>query len=375
MSKFRKSGICSLSPFSQGGYTRHTMNRARHFLLAGLLVVLGIPCLRAETLPAQLSDEQFWKISSEFSEPDGFFRSDNLLSNEAFFQHVLPDLTKTAKSGRVYLGVGPEQNYTFMTAIKPKIAFIIDIRRGNLDLQLMYKALFELSRDRAEFVSRLFCRPRPAELTTESTANAIFEAYRSVQRTDALYQENLKSIQSHLTSQHGFALSEGDLSGIEYVYQMFCRFGPEINYNSSAGGFGGGANRTTYAELMIATDQNGLQQSYLANEDNFKFLKDLQTRNLVIPVVGNFAGTKAIRAVSQYLKDADATVSAFYLSNVEQYLYMDGIWTDFCRNASALPLDPSSMFILSVRGGRFGNSSGLNSDVVSMIDRLKPCAP
>ena len=60
------------------------------------------------------------------------------------------------------MGVGPEQNFTYIAVTRPAIAFIVDIRRGNLDLHLMYKALFELSADRADFVSRLFSRKRPA---------------------------------------------------------------------------------------------------------------------------------------------------------------------------------------------------------------------
>ena len=99
---------------------------------------------------------------TELSEADGFFRSDNLVSNELFMQRVIPDLTRIVKPGRVYLGVGPEQNFTYIAAIKPAMAFIIDVRRGNLQLHLMYKALFELSSDRADFVSRLFSLKRPA---------------------------------------------------------------------------------------------------------------------------------------------------------------------------------------------------------------------
>ncbi len=71
-------------------------------------------------------------------------------------QRVVPDLTRTVKPGRVYMGVGPEQNFTYIAATRPAMAFIIDVRRGNLQLHLMYKALFELSTDRADFVSRLF---------------------------------------------------------------------------------------------------------------------------------------------------------------------------------------------------------------------------
>ena len=102
----------------------------------------------ADKLPTRLSDHEFWDLVTEFSEPNGTFRSDNLLSNEVRFQFVIPELVQIAKPGGVYLGVGPEQNFTYIAAIKPALAFIVDIRRGNLDLHLVYKALFELSSDR-----------------------------------------------------------------------------------------------------------------------------------------------------------------------------------------------------------------------------------
>src|SRR5881398_3678608 len=120
----------------------------------------------ASPVPSQLSDQQFWNLSRDSSEDDGFFRSDNLLSNETTFQYVIPDLLKTAKQGRVYMGVGPEQNFTYIAALKPAMAVIVDIRHGNLDVHLMYKALFEMSKDRADFVSRLFSRKRPDGLGT-----------------------------------------------------------------------------------------------------------------------------------------------------------------------------------------------------------------
>ena len=84
----------------------------------------------AEALPSKLSDAEFWRIIEDFSEPNGTFRSDNLLSNEVFLQHVIPDLVRTAKHERVYLGVGPEQNFTYISAIRPRLAFIVDVRRG-----------------------------------------------------------------------------------------------------------------------------------------------------------------------------------------------------------------------------------------------------
>ena len=142
--------------------------------------VLALSGLRAatDTLPSQLTDQEFWKLSTDFSEPDGFFRSDNLLSNEVWLQRVIPELLNTVKTPSVYMGVGPEQNFTYIAALKPKMVFLVDVRRGNLDLQLMYKALFELSADRAEFVSKMFSRKRPEGLDRNSTAADIFAAYQ-----------------------------------------------------------------------------------------------------------------------------------------------------------------------------------------------------
>src|SRR5262245_59371612 len=112
------------------------------------------PAAATENLPSRLSDEAFWQLVTDFSEPNGFFRSDNFLSNEREYQWVIPTLTSTLDTGGVYLGVGPEQNFTYIAALQPKLAFIVDIRRGNLQSHLMYKAFIEMSADRVEFLSR-----------------------------------------------------------------------------------------------------------------------------------------------------------------------------------------------------------------------------
>jgi hypothetical protein len=251
------------------------------------------------------------------------------------------------------------------------MVFIVDIRRGNLDLQLMYKAMFELSADRAEFVSRLFARRRPAGLAMTSSAEEIFSAYRSVDKDEAYYNQTLKEMIDFLRTKHNFDLQDEDTQGIEYVYRAFTKFGPELQYSSS-GSFGG-LFQPTYADLMTATDAAGQARSYLATEDNFRFMKDLESRNLLIPIVGNFAGPKAIRAVGTYLRERGATVSAFYLSNVEQYLRMDGIWEAFCANVASLPLDQSSRFIRSVRRIGSPQNVGLDSELGEMQNEVKNC--
>ena len=114
----------------------------------------------------------------------------------------------------------------------------------------------------------------------------------------------------------------------------------------------------TYFDLMVATDAEGRSRSYLASEENFKVMKDLHSKNLLVPVVGNFGGPKALRAVGTWVKERGGTVTAFYLSNVEQYLDQQGLWPAFCNNVAALPLDDTSVFIRSVRPGPNSNGFG-----------------
>ncbi|MEO8483306.1 MAG: hypothetical protein ABI634_13925 [Acidobacteriota bacterium] len=347
-------------------------------LLIGVALILATPRLvtAADSLPDRLSDAAFWRLSEQLSEPNGSFRSDNLLSNELYYPEIMADLMTRVPSGRVYLGVGPEQNFNYIVALKPKMVFITDVRRGNLHLQLVYKALFELSKDRAEFVSRLFTKPRPAGLTEQSTIAQIVQAFWDVASGDAAtFEKNLQSVKDQLTKAHGMPLSKEDLDGIDYVYRSFYWYGPSINYNSSNNGGSGRSSMTTYAQLMVATDDAGKPWSYLATEDAFRTLKDLEARNLLVPVVGNFGGARALKAVGQYVREHEAIVGAFYLSNVEQYLQQDGLWGTFCANVASMPLDESSAFIRSRSGGGGTFQNQLGAMRAETLGCATPAAP
>jgi hypothetical protein len=357
------------------------MTRRRALILVGALLSASFTGLTHDVvraggpaIPDRLGDRDYWSLITELSEPDGVFRSDNLLSNELFLQYVIPELIRGSRPNRVYMGVGPEQNFTYIAALKPKLAFIVDIRRGNLQLHLMYKALFEMSSDRVDFIFRLFSRKRPDGLSTKASANDIFTALEKVDASEALFKENLKAVQEHLTKKRHLPLAAEDLKGIEYVYGTFSWYGPGLSYWST-GGRGGGRNAPTYWDLMVADDGKGQLRSFLANDENFEVLRALHDKNLLIPVVGDFAGPKALRAVARYLKEREATVAAFYLSNVEQYLTRENTWYSFCANVATLPLDSSSTFIRSVRNNNtYGPGVGLDSELGNMSDEVKACA-
>ena len=327
-----------------------TIHRGSMWLIVLLTGLLGAPSLiAADTLPREISDDAFWRMISDFSEKGGSFRFE-YMSNEREYQFVIPELKKITKPGGAYLGVGPEQNFTYIAASRPKIAFIFDIRRDNMIEHLMYKAIFEMSTDRRDFISRLFSRKAPSGLTERATVKALFEAYSGRDGDQELFNQNLQAIKNHLMKNHGFQLTGNDQASIGYIYQTFFDAGPGFHY--LGGNFEGGA----YADLMSATDRQGQAQSYLASEESFQFVREMETKNLIIPLLGDFGGVKAIRSVGRYLKDRGAVVTTFYTSNVEQYLFQQSEdWRDFYGNVATLPLDSSSTFI---RSSHFAYTNG-----------------
>jgi hypothetical protein len=302
-------------------------------------------------LPSRLSDSAFWSLFATMSEEGGSFASENFVSNERTFQHPIPYLQRIVRAGDVYLGVGPEQNFTYIANLKPGIAIIFDIRRQNALAHLMYKALFELSPTRAEFLSRLFSRPLSGAVAEKSdaTTDELFAALTAAPPSDSLFQRNLNAIYDRLTKSHHFALDSADLRSIRHVYVTFFEAGTAINYNYRPGLAANNAVYPTLGELQSLSNAAGEHMAFLADEQRYQSVRGMQLRNLIVPVVGDFAGPKAIRAVGAWLKERRANVGAFYLSNVEQYLFRGpGDAGRFYENVSMLPTDTTSMFIRSV---------------------------
>src|SRR5262245_27323443 len=164
----------------------------RCLITIGCTFLLPAAALAAD-LPASLSDQEFWRILTEFSEAGGVFQQE-FMSNEDSSQFVIPALKQTTRQGGVYIGVGPEQNFTYIAAIQPKIAFVVAIRRDNMLQHLMYKALFELSSDRSDFLSRLFGRRPVSKLDASSSVTTLFDAFDAVESDSGLYDENVRAV-------------------------------------------------------------------------------------------------------------------------------------------------------------------------------------
>ena len=326
--------------------------------------VATAPAAKA-ALPDRLSDAEFWQLTTDISEPGGYFRiTDNYTSNEREIGYLFTMLREQQVRGGVYLGVGPEQNFTYIAAIRPAMAFILDIRRQAVMQHLMFKAMFELSKDRADFISLLFAKPRPAGLEVNTPIQRIWDAFTSVASDLALSNKNYTRVVDHLTKTKKFKLTAEETAQFDNVYSAFYLYGPSISTRGGGGGgrgMGGmGGGGVTFADLTgWSTDGTGEPQSFLSTDENFRTVKTLHEKNLIVPVSGDFGGTQALKAIGAYLKKQGGTVSAFYVSNVEQYLFQDGKQSAFYENVGTLPLSSTSVFIRPYSMRRSGTAQSL----------------
>lgn len=330
-----------------------------HLLGALVLVGLGIGLIAPSEPKAYLPQAQeqvisasdFSRMIREFSEPDGYFLSDNFVSNETSYLHVLEKLDELASTGEgAYIGVGPEQNFTYIARVRPKIAFIIDIRRQAMIQQLMYKALFHLAENRAQFLSWLFSKPLGGE-TPPGPDTALPDLVGYFERTpgtEEVFRENLRTIEKTIQTDFQFSLSPDDRAALEYIYAVFWEENLDIRFwfrgRWSWGRF------PTLRGMILERDLQGQFGNFLAQEKDYQFVRELHLRNRIIPVVGDFSGDKALATVGDYLKKSGYSVNVFYTSNVEQYLFRSRVFDAFAENVRKLPIDEKSLFIRAFTG-------------------------
>jgi hypothetical protein len=310
----------------------------------------------SDALPTRLTDAEFWKLQADISEPGGYFQiRDNFTSNEMEVGTLFTMLRASNVAGDVYMGVGPEQNFTYIAAIRPRMAFIVDIRRQAVVQHLMFKAFFELAKDRADFISLVFAKRRPPGLDTSTSAQAMWTAYRSAATDSALATKNYARVAKQLFETHGFTFTQDERETLKYVFDAFVSYGPSIATRGLSNGRGG-----DFAQLTgFSADSTGQPRSFLSSEENYRTIKSLHERNLIVPVSGDFGGPKAVRAIGAYLTQHHGTLRAFYVSNVEQYLFQDGKALAFYENVATIPVDSASVFIRPYSMRRaFGGYSG-----------------
>ena len=302
------------------------------------------------------------------SEPPGYFDTDNLISNERSYLDVVPDLKKRGVRGGAYIGVGPDQNFSYIAAIRPEVVFIVDVRRDNLLLHLLFKSLFTLARTRVEYLAMLLGGPVPTDVDAwrDATIDKVV-SHVDAAAIDARAVTVLRTRVDEIIRKTGLPLSREDFETIDRFHRRFIEAGVGLRFQST--GRPPQNHYPTYRELLLATDGLGERGNYLASEGSFQFIKSLQQRDLVIPVVGDLSGPRALASVGAQIRKRGLRLSAIYSSNVEFYLFGDGRFGNFVNNLGAMPRAHNGVVIRSVFG-RYARFGGGSSSHVQSVNEL-----
>lgn len=330
-------------------------------MLKRLTLVALLLLTATEALPAQqtavagkalvpLDAAAYARLVEALSEAGGYFDTDNLISNERSYLHVMGALDRAGVRGGAYIGVGPDQSFSYIARTRSEIAFLLDIRRDNLLQHLLFKALFARASTRAEYLAWWLGRPMPAN-ARRSAGSSIEQILAQLDAEPATLASRAAASDSVLASvqRFGVQLSQNDLATIARFHGAFMRDGLSLRFTSI--GRPPRAYYPTLRDLLLETDREGRLASYLASEADFQYVKELQRRNLVIPVVGDLAGDRALRGIGRTVRELGRTVSVLYVSNAEDYVLRGGGFAQYVANVQSLPRSPRSVMIRSWFGG------------------------
>lgn len=317
----------------------------------GPVALVALALLAATLDPSGLDARRqhagtFAATIAALSEDGGYFDTDNLISNERSYAEPMPALDAEGLAGGVYIGVGPDQNFSYIARLRPSTAYLVDIRRDNLLLHLLFKAMFELADTRAEYVCLLVGCTVPAERRASLAAAGPVELAAWV---DAARREGTAAPDPRLAGlveRFGVPLSSEDRAAIGRFHRSFLDDGLDLKFHS----FGRPPQRLypAYRDLMIERDPSGAFAHFLASERAFTIVRDLERHDRLIPLVGDLAGSVTLPALARKVSTDGERVAAVYVSNVEYYLVGGGRFEGFTANLARLPRHPGAVLLRAI---------------------------
>ncbi len=279
-------------------------------------------------------DESLARVVAELSEPETGKPADNLVTNEDSFASVADRLDRLGPGG-VYLGVGPDQNLTYLAHARPRLAFVLDFRRRNALLNFFHKALFALARDRAGYLERLLAR-KAARLPADPSADELVAAFEGVEMDRGRLDATISDVAGYLRPLG--VIAESEWSEIATIQAKLA--GPGLNARFLALPM-----YPTLGRLIRSKDRLGHPAHFLAREEWYQVVRDAQIGDRVIPLVGDFAGPSALPKLADWLRRRALTVSVFYVSDVEFFLLRSGKFPSYVANLSRLPWSDGAVLI------------------------------
>ena len=282
------------------------------------------------------------RLHHRISEPSGYFFADNVISNESDYLAPSPALAALPRD-LAYLGVGPEQTFSYLGIARSSRAFVVDVRRDNARLHFLYRALFEEARSRSEWLALLLGRPH-VELTDPGDEASIDDVIAHATRarpSEESFRAAEERVASRLDRLAGLFLP-GDRARVRRVHRWFFEHQMDLTFQVR------GPRLRVYPTLrsqLLVQVPSGEPMSFLASEASFRHVQAMQRGSRLVPVVGDLGGDFAIEAIGEELRNKGESIGALYVSNVEQYLFERGLFARWVDNLRSLPCHPEAVIL------------------------------
>jgi hypothetical protein len=325
---------------------RRSLATTRPWPALALAALLLLACFALLGSPSETSQagRPLGGLIRQLSEPGGYFDTDNLISNETSYLQVADQLEDEGPRGGVYLGVGPDQNFSYVARLRPEWAFIVDVRRDNMLQHLYLNALLARSPDPYRFLCGLLSRPCGEPPPSAGTGiAATVDALEQVPPRESELHRNLDGSRAYIESVLEVPLDARDRRALRGMATAF--FDEQLGLRFRSHGRRPMPHHPTLRSLLLARSPSGRFGCFLDTQRDYDTVRELALRGRIVPVIGDFAGRKALRAVGERARRLKLPIRAFYVSNVEFYLLRDGTFADFVENVRALPLGGDGIFI------------------------------
>jgi hypothetical protein len=265
------------------------------------------------------------------------------VSAEPSMLQVAPLLVERHAPGGAYIGVGAEQNFTYIALVEPEVAFIVDPRRSNALLHLLYKAMFDEARTRSEFLSFLIGRPYDArdEPPPDATARDVIAHVEVLGTFAELRRATSERLIERIATKYGFRLTAADRAVLDGISRAFYERQLDIHLEAKGTATPGPKLR----EQLMSRAPNGPELGFLAQERAFRYVQRMHRENRIIPLVGDLAGARALPGIGAYLAAEQIRLGTFYVSDAEERLFQQKLWPKWVTNVGTLPADEQSVFV------------------------------
>jgi hypothetical protein len=270
----------------------------------------------------------FARLVNTLSDPETGPPADNLISNEDSFPRVASALARLAPPGSAYLGVGPDQNLTYIAQAHPRLAVILDHRRRNLLLHLLHKALMTLAPDRATYLSLITARAPLRPVGPTSTAAEIVAAFATAPFDRDRLRKAVAAVEASLKPLGVVSdLEWDDLATIQAKLA-----GPGLDTRFLALRM-----YPNFGHLIQVASRDGSPGHFLADEALYRSVRDAQRNDRVVPIVGDFASATALPRLGDTLRGRNVSIGVIYVSDVEFFLLRAGTFAAYAANLARLP--------------------------------------